>query len=229
MWTERHLYDKEAIGYDSYIREFVPAYDTMQERVVDLIEEVLGSRCQHVIELGVGTGALAFRLLSKLPIERYTGFESSPHMAAIAESRLAVFRADVKIDERDFRQRKWPAESDVIMSTLTFHYLSNDEKLSAFQKAFGSLRNGGMIVLGDRVLSKNPTINQVYYSRMERFWRKTTRHWCDDKQADHRTQDSPSEEPWYLDDQMAWLQDVGFAQVECAWKDFNYCVFCGVK
>jgi tRNA (cmo5U34)-methyltransferase len=230
MWKKQHLYNQDAAGYDAFIRGFVPAYDTMQQRVVDTLCELSGDdQLSNVIELGVGVGSLGFRLLSGLQISRYYGYEESANLAAVAKSRLSIFRCDVKVLERDFRRDQWPTDVDAVVSTLTFHYLCNVDKQAAFRKAFQSLRPGGLLVVGDRVISQSPTLSKVYHARMTRFWDETTKYWKADKRAAHKTQDDPKEEPWVLEDQMQWLKEIGFAETECIWRDFNYCVFCGIK
>ena len=230
MWKKQHLYDENAAGYEAFIRGFVPEYDTMQQRIVDTITELFrNNEPSSVIELGVGTGSLGFRLLSALPIHSYCGYEESPNLAAVAKSRLSIFRSDVTIVEEDFRVDPWPTDVDVVVSTLTFHYLDNDDKRAVFQKSFQSLRSGGLFVVGDRVISRSPTMSKMYHARMSRFWDGTTKNWKPDQRAAHKTQDDPKEEPWILEDQMQWLKEIGFMELECIWKDFNYCVFCGVK
>jgi len=230
MWKRSHLYEKAATGYDALIRGFVPAFDTMQDKICELMAEVLGEeRPISVLELGVGTGILAFRLLSRFPIRYYHGFEASPHLAAFARSRLSTFSTDVTVHAQDFRRSNWPGEMDAVVSTLTFHYLSSKEKQLAFRKAYESLRPRGLFIVGDRVISSNASINEVYYSRMQRFWDITTRNWEPRTREDHKTQDDPNEEPWLLEEQMCWLKEMRFLEVECIWKDFNYCVFCGIR
>ena len=230
MWNKQHLYDEDATGYDAFIRGFVPEFDTMQERVVDTIAELfLGNNPGSVIELGVGTGSLGFRLLSAFPIRSYHGYEGSPHLAVVAKSRLSIFESDVTIIEQDLRIDPWPTDVDAVVSALTFHYLSNDDKQAVFRKSFQSLRSAGLLVVGDRVISHSPTMSKVYHARMTRFWDATTKNWTPDQRALHKTQDDPKEEPWFLEDQMQLLREIGFTEVECIWKDFNYCVFCGIK
>jgi len=219
-----------AAGYDAYITGFVPEYAVMQQRVVDAVAALLpGPGPVAVIEVGVGTGALAFRMLSALDLSRYYGFESSPELAALASARLSVFAAKVTVSRRDFRRSSWPSGVNAVVSTLTFHYLSNAEKRDAFRKAFRALSPGGVLVIGDRVISAARRINSIYRGRMRKFWQRTTRSWTPGDRKRHKTFDDPHEAPWTLDDQLQWLREAGFEAVECIWKDYNYCVFCGMK
>lgn len=229
MWKKKHLYDETAHGYDAFIRGFVPQYDTMQDRVVDVVREVSATEeLDTLVELGVGTGNLAFRLLTTLAIRTYVGYETSESLGKLAASRLSIFKQGVTVRSRDFREDDWPVDVDAVVSSLTLHYLSNEEKRLIFAKAFRSLKARGVLVVGDRVISHSPTMNEVYHARMERSWDATTRNWQAQHRKKHQTQDDPKEEPWLLEDQLAALREVGFAEVECVWRDFNYCVYVGI-
>jgi len=230
VWKDKNIYDEAAAGYDMLIRRFVPCYDAMQGRVVDTVAELCGtSSSLKLVELGVGTGALAYRVLSDLPVDHYCGYEMSPSLASLARARLSLFGADAIVEEADFREAAWPTDVSAIVSTLTFHYLANSEKAQVFRKCFHSLGSRGVLVVGDRVISRNARCGAVYHSRMTRFWDQATVHWTEQLRLAHKTQDDPKEEPWYLEDQLDLLKTVGFAEVECIWKDFNYCVFCGIR
>ena len=230
MWQVQHLYGNAAAGYDHYIRRIVPCYDTMQARVVDTVKELCGSAGPgEVIELGVGSGSLAFHLLSSLTLRKYHGFETCQALCKLAKAKLSVFSANIIVTRRDFRKTAWPKGVGAVVSTLTMHYLNNEEKKRTFQKAFRALRPNGVIVIGDRVISRNPSIGRVYRRRMKLYWQLATKKWTARQRAEHRTYDDSKEEPWFLDEELRWLQEAGFANVECIWKDFNYCVFCGTK
>jgi len=202
----------------------------MQQRVVDSLTECYGTEgLEDIVELGLGTGALAFRLLSDLRVRRYCGYETSPALACLARARLSMFGAEVTVNETDFRKAALPTNVMAIVSTLTFHYLANKDKKHVFSKCFQALSARGVLVIGDRVVSGNPTFAKIYHSRMTRFWDQATAHWTEELRSAHKTQDDPTEEPWFLEEQLELLKATGFTEVECIWKDFNYCVFCGIK
>lgn len=233
MWKSEHLYDESALCYDLFIDGFVPQYSMMQERVteviIDLVEFADTAAPREVLELGTGTGNLAFSILSSFSVSRYWGYESSEHLLDVAKAKLAPFGSVVRIGAEDFRTACWPSQLDLIVSTLTFHYLPHEAKRGMFARAYVALRPGGIFIMGDRIVSKSSKIAKVYYGRMTRFWDRTTRNWTPERRVQHKTQDQSSEEPYYLEDQLKWLTESGFADVECIWKDFNYCAICGSK
>lgn len=109
---------------------------------------------ESVLELGVGTGRLACRVVPRC--KRFVGMDLSPKSLARAKEHLAAY-AHVHLICADFMA--WDTEAarevevraafsegfDVIYSSLTFLHVS--DKRAACQKVAGWLRNGGRFVL----------------------------------------------------------------------------------
>lgn len=230
MWKKSNIYSESAIAYDAYIRDIVPVYGKMQDVIVEMLCQMNNKKSvSSVIELGVGTGMLAYRLLSKVIIRKYTGYESSEEFASIAKTRLQLFCCDTNLRTEDFRSAAFPKSVNAVVSTMTMHYLSNMEKKELFKKIYNCLVSKGVVIIGDRVISKDPCLQSIFKKRMTHFWDTTTKNWQLKLRRQHNTVNEPTEEPWYLEDQISWLKAIGFSQVDCIWRDFNYCVFYGLK
>src|SRR5919201_871419 len=72
-------------GYLEGMLEEVHDYEELQEETVRATE---GLRVEHVLELGVGTGETARRVLAHHPGARLTGIDSSAAMLEEARERL---------------------------------------------------------------------------------------------------------------------------------------------
>lgn len=229
MWKKSNIYDQSVAGYDAYIRKIIPVYDKMHS----IIREMLLSKYQDrkistIIELGVGTGMLAFQILSEIKIKNYIGYENSKNLASLAKSRLNLFSSSVDIRTEDFRTAAF-RPSDAVVSTMTMHYLANNQKKEIFKKIYMSFKKDGIIIIGDRVISKGRVLQTIFKERMYCFWDETTKNWQKNIRRQHNTVEDAKEEPWYLDEQLLWLKEVGFSEADCIWRDFNYCVFYGIK
>ena len=79
-------YSELSEDYDVKIRQLVPGYDQMVGCVVDAV----GSNGPSaVLDIGMGTGTLAQRVVETLGRTALTGVETSVDMLAVAEGRLA--------------------------------------------------------------------------------------------------------------------------------------------
>jgi len=229
MWIKSNIYNSSAASYDAYIREIVPSHDKMQNIIIEALSYRVSNKISTLIELGVGTGMLAFNLLSKINIEQYIGYEISDRLFHLAQARLSIFSSLIDLRNKDFVTAKFNNEAAAIVSTMTFHYLSNEAKRVVFGKIYKASKNNGLVIIGDRVISRNNFLQSIFKKRMETSWDETTKNWSQKIRNSHNTAEDPKEEPWYLEDQLEWLRKAGFSDVECIWRDFNYCVFWGIK
>lgn len=95
-----------------------------------------------VLEIGVGTGRLAKRVLPFC--KHFCGIDVSPKTIVRAEENLADFE-NKSLVCADFMSYKFDELFDVIYSSLTFMHI--EDKLTAFNKVATLLNYGGRFVL----------------------------------------------------------------------------------
>ena len=124
--------------YLDLIRAEVPRYDELQEATIDAIPFAPGT----VLELGVGTGETARRLLDRYPDAAVTGLDASPEM---------VFRArELGIEVRLARMEDPLPDGpwDLVISVLSVHHLDDPGKRDLFRRVREQARS---LVIGDVV------------------------------------------------------------------------------
>ncbi|MBR3947871.1 MAG: class I SAM-dependent methyltransferase [Clostridia bacterium] len=115
----------------------------------DFIDKMELDKTKYVLEIGVGTGRLAVRVV---PVCRhFTGIDISSETAKRAEENLKDLD-NVKIICDDFLSAELHEKFDVVYSSLTFMHI--EEKQRAVNKIFSLLENGGRFVLST---DKNPS------------------------------------------------------------------------
>src|SRR5215472_9693931 len=70
--------------YDARIRTFIPDYEEM----LCIAAAVVPRRARTIVDLGIGTGALAARCLRRAPRARLVGIDEDPGMLATAARRI---------------------------------------------------------------------------------------------------------------------------------------------
>lgn len=128
---------------------YAPIYDLLFDADAD-IAFYRRTAAQHlqpggtVVELGVGTGRLARRLVDSG--YRVIGVDSSPAMLAHARRRV---RCDLL--EADVRSFKLTEPIDLILAPygLVGHLLTDDDRRRAFRAVHDNLRPGGWFVFDD--------------------------------------------------------------------------------
>ncbi|MFV2071870.1 MAG: corrinoid protein-associated methyltransferase CpaM [Thermoanaerobaculales bacterium] len=125
----------------------------MKNRLVD--ENVHAG--DRILEIGCGTGTLA--ILAALRGARVLGFDVSSPMLEIASEKVdaAGMSENVELVEMGISgmDKLASGEFDLVMSTLVFSELSNDERSYALGHAYRLLGPGGRLVLADEALPRN--------------------------------------------------------------------------
>jgi trans-aconitate 2-methyltransferase len=100
-----------------------------------------------VLDAGCGSGRITQALLERLPQGRVIAVDGSPSMAQAARERLGHALAPAgPVDVRvlDLLELELPEPVDAILSTATFHWISDHAAL--FERLHAALRPGGRLV-----------------------------------------------------------------------------------
>jgi trans-aconitate 2-methyltransferase len=122
---------------ESYQRVSAPL-EAMGREVLDRLE-LRGD--ERVLDAGCGTGRVTAALLERLPRGEVVAVDGSPAMVAEARERLGP-RADVRV--ADLTELELEAPVDAILSTATFHWIADHDRL--FERMHAVLKPGGRLV-----------------------------------------------------------------------------------
>lgn len=95
---------------------------------------------EHVLDVGCGSGRITEALIERLPRGRVIALDASQSMVAAARRRLP--QADVRV--MDALELELEEPVDAILSTATFHWIADHERL--FRRLRAVLRPGGRLV-----------------------------------------------------------------------------------
>ncbi len=128
------------------IREWNGAsYDRVSGPQVAMAQGVLArlplNGDETVLDAGCGSGRVTEALLRRLPRGRVIGVDGSPSMVAAARERLGS-RVEVRV--LDLLELEVDEPVDAILSTATFHWIADHERL--FARLHAALRPDGLLV-----------------------------------------------------------------------------------
>jgi tRNA (cmo5U34)-methyltransferase len=191
-------FDEWAPRYDAEIRRQVPRYDEIQDTIISLLKMHPPHR---VLDLGLGTGTTALRLLEAFPAVKVVGVDVSPEMLARARQRLARHRARVQLRRADIANPELDGAYDAIVSVLAVHHLWADEKRHLFSQLWEHLTPGGILLVADAFRHASDLLAEIYqHERPE-----------DPHEAEHDHPDTTAEH-------LHWMIAAGFAGVDVVWK-----------
>jgi trans-aconitate 2-methyltransferase len=96
---------------------------------------------ETVLDAGCGSGRITAALIERLPRGRVIAIDASASMVAAARERLGP---DADIRQADLLELQLETPLDAILSTATFHWIADHERL--FARLHAALRPGGRLL-----------------------------------------------------------------------------------
>ncbi|UCD84289.1 MAG: class I SAM-dependent methyltransferase [Deltaproteobacteria bacterium] len=216
-------FEKQASIYDDCITKLIPKYREQNELIPKLIP-FDRERGLSAIDLGCGTGILAYLILQRYPKARVIAFDLAGNMLEECKKNLAGFEKRLILKKGDFGIDDFGSGYDIAVSGLSIHHLDSVTKRRLYQRIYRALSPGGIFINRDIVLGKTPVLTEEYHER----WRDYMRSCGEDGKMwfnKYLEQDTPDS----AEDQMEWLKEAGFTEVECYWRYINFAIFGGRK
>jgi tRNA (cmo5U34)-methyltransferase len=194
---------------------------------------------RRILDLGCGDGLLLSTLLEAFADSSGVAVDFSPLMLEQARQRLAEFGTRTTTVEADLQDMAWSkslsGSFDVIVSGFAIHHLPHERKRVLYGEIFALLSANGLFVNSEHVSSPTPRLERVFDEAMtEHLYlrRKEKGENVTLEQVRRDFLERPDRAANILapvEDQCAWLREIGFREVDCYWKYFELAIFGGVR
>jgi tRNA (cmo5U34)-methyltransferase len=238
---QSHWDEETSKRYLDYGRYFVPAREQQMCIIVDLLRGLPPS--SRVLELCCGEGLMAELLLEELPGLNYLGLDGSELMLEKAQQRLSCFGDRIQLKSFDLADQSWrrldhPVQS--VVSSLAIHHLDGEGKQQLFHDVYTLLMVGGTFIIADMV---EPTTD-VGRKVAAKAWDEVVRQRSMELDGSTEGLDFFQREGWntyrYLDpddidhpsplfDQLRWLEQAGFVDIDLHFMQAGHALFSGWK
>jgi tRNA (cmo5U34)-methyltransferase len=225
------LFSLGAQGYDAVRRNLVPCFDGFYGSALDAIADWAGARASaalDVLDLGAGTGLFSAMVLGRLPHARVHLVDVSDAMLAQARQRFAAAGggARVSFEVSDYTQESLGGPWDLVISALSIHHLDDGAKRALFARVFEALRPAGLFVNAEQVLGPTPAAE----ARYRRLWdEQVLGSGVDRVEYERAVERMRHDRCATLADQLEWMRAAGFAEVDCAFKQWRFAVYFGSR
>ena len=204
------------VKYDEDIVRSIPGHIELHQHIDQLVESL--PEQPRILELGVGTGLTAERILKRFPQAQYSANDFSKTMLDGARVRLQDY--NVQYFGGDYSILDLPKDNDAVISVISIHHQDTDEdKKNLFQRIYDSLKERGTFIFGDLVTYRNlmeAALNEAqhfHYLVENAQDEKSLKEWA------HHHKNLNKLAP--LEDQIDWLGEVGFREVTVLYQKFN--------
>jgi tRNA (cmo5U34)-methyltransferase len=192
------------------------AHRTAGEAVV---LELVPRGARRILDLGAGDGRLLALLRIDRPAARGVATDLSPTMLDAARARFAgdplvdVVEHDLDAPLGALGAFGAAGAFDAVVSSFAIHHCSHARKRALYAEVFGLLAAGGVFYNLEHVSSPTPELHAAFFAALGMS--------LEDEDRSNQLLD--------VETQVAWLREIGFAQVDCFWKWRELAVFGGVK
>jgi tRNA (cmo5U34)-methyltransferase len=224
--TIGQAFDASVTYYDDWMRMALPNFDEIFSVAVDLIP-FAPDQPITVLDLGAGTGLFSWHVLEKHPAARFTICDLAPKMLEIAQQRFQPYAGQFAYRVEDYRQIVADQPFDLVISSLSIHHLTDEDKAALFQRVYDLLKQRGLFINVDQIKGPTDYWQQYYWDQwLQRVRRKGA---AEDQIAASVKRRKNYDQEATLPDQLLWLNQAGFAQVDCVYKHAFIGVFCAIK
>jgi tRNA (cmo5U34)-methyltransferase len=217
-------FDEIAGMYDMQRRKLIPCFNDFYEIATSLVQT--DNPSPQILDLGAGTGLFSSFILDRRPDANLTLIDLSEGMLAIAKQRFGAEKHNITYITADYSQFDYQDSYDCIVSSLSIHHLEDQEKHELYKRIFMLLKPGGVFVNADQVLGSSPYLECLYRSDWETKIEATDLSQEALQAAYERTK---LDKMATLDQQLYWLREIGFMDVDCVYKYFNFVVMYAKK
>lgn len=163
--TIEEQFNKIAREYDQNRRKFIPCFDDFYGGAVDFLTAGrVSPKC--IADLGAGTGLLTSYWYRHFPESDYILTDIAEDMLGIAKERFAGCE-NVSFEVSDYTKALPSAETDVIISALSVHHLTDDGKIALFENIYKKLPKGGLFANHDQFCGENSISSAAFDSYWE--------------------------------------------------------------
>lgn len=256
MTTPLLTADRARYWLDRWDRQqeyYMPDREERFAVLADVLEELLDRPDPLIVDLGVGPGSLATRLLDRLPAASVVGVDADPLLLGLADlayagDRFRTVTADLRVDGW-YEALGLDRAPDAFVSTTALHWMEREPLRRLIAACGTALPSGGVFVDGDHLyeLAAGPRLDELTRALTKRrFARAGVRRdedwaaWWDAVYAapeladlvkaresagfEHTVTDKPS-----VHDYLAFLRDAGFREAGTVWQSGDDRIVVGIR
>jgi len=220
--------DQVAEVFDDMLHRSVPNY----QQVIGMTASLLGDLLEKgvVYDLGCSTGNTLLALARKLSGKQlsFVGIDNSPAMIEKANRKLATLAdpGEVRFILGDITSADL-AEAAAVILNYTLQFIRPLERPGFLSRIFEALPPGGVLIMSEKIISKDPVLNRRFIDAHHQF--KREQGYSELEIARKREALEHVLIPFSIDENQQLLRQAGFRSVETFHQWFNFASWVAVK
>jgi tRNA (cmo5U34)-methyltransferase len=194
----------------------------------------------RILDIGAGYGALAAAVLRDRPNASALCLDASEAMLKLGPEKNSDLKQRMTFVQGSLESPDWLKSVDgsfdaVISSRALHHFTENQRRKQIFKEVFELVRVGGCFINADNVRASTKSLGERYRGArdeyLDRFVRRSsggTTTLAEARAASPSSYHGPHNNG-NLEEELAWLREAGFVDVDCFWKLTTTVVYGGFK
>ena len=212
--SPEQFYDSVSNEYTEFVVRCIPRYKEMLLLLFKYLPESFLPRT--ILDLGCGTGNLTCLIPKYYPEADIIAVDISQECIDICKQRTD--QPNIQYIKQDFRALSFDENSiDLVMSSIAFHHLDDEEKPQFFEKVCKWQSFNGILSICDQFRGET---SLVYKKHIELWKDFAFKQGATDKEwglwMDHQTTHDYHAP---LFSYLAWLRTAGYSRVDCTWRN----------
>lgn len=219
-------FDNSVEYYDNWMKLALPRYDEIFSTALELVPFETNEAVE-VLDLGAGTGLFSQHIFSKYPQAEFVLCDLAPKMLEVAKERFHQYRGQFEYIVTDYRDYQSSKRFDLVISSLSIHHLADKEKKKLFRDVYRVLNETGIFINVDQIKGPTLDIQNMYW---ENWLEKVRKSGAEEEKIQASVQRRTEyDKDALLLDQLNWLSEAGFTNIDCVYKNFFIGVFYASK
>ena len=189
---------------NEHARDYLERADSISHRGEgeSALLEFIPRSTRRILDLGTGDGRLLALVRREHPDTEAVAVDFSPAMLEAVRTRFAG-DSSVNVVAHNFDEAL-PAlgKFDAIISSFAIHHVVHERKRTLYAEIYELLNPGGVFCNLEHVASPSQRLHEEFLERIG-FTVET---------------EDPSNKLLDVETQLGWLREIGFQDVDCAWK-----------
>ncbi len=218
--------------FDDMLNRSIPFYDEIHKIILDILEYTFHNN-DTIYDLGCSTGTTLTLLHNFLKFKKNTsrfkliGIDNSMPMIKKAKIKLQQNKiTNTKLMCSDLEKIKLSTSGMIIMN-YTLQFIPEKKRETLIKTIFDSLREGGIFIFSEKIISNNENINDLLTTLYYNF--KKRNGYSEIEIAQKREALENVLIPLAPNSQIELLKNAGFKKVETIFRWYNFASFIGIK
>jgi len=218
-----------AAVFDDMVSRSVPFYDEIQRIVCELAAE-FGVPGTRLYDLGCATGTTLAALDPVVdPEVTFVGIDNSDAMLGRARGKLesVVGHRRLELVNADLDRGVDIDDASVVTMILTLQFVRPLQRDRLVRRIFAGMRKDAALILVEKITSPHTLLNRLFINNYYEFKRRNGYSQVEIAQKREALENVLI--PYRYEENALMLRDVGFSQVDEAFRWYNFCCMVAVK